>query len=138
MQKMASNKHASFGSGEKLLRCAGSLFTFLGLSLLPRARQPQGSATFPALLQTPVPSSASPCAWRGPFKGTSHSALPTDAPLGPVNGPPNLSRFPVDPSITFFPPFFFFLELCDCRALAGGVAGFRASYLMVGEMKAQQ
>lgn len=33
MQKMASNKQASSGNGEKLLRCAGSLFALLGPSL---------------------------------------------------------------------------------------------------------
>lgn len=104
MQKMASNKHASFGSGEKLLRCAGSLFPFLGLSLLPRVSQPRGTATERALLQTSVLTSPSPCGWREAFKGTSHSALPTDAPLG--NGPPNLLRYPMGPSIFFFPPFF--------------------------------
>lgn len=59
MQKMASNKHASFGSGEKLLRCAGSLFLFLGLSLLPGASQPRGTAT-PALGDVHCPAS-NPC-----------------------------------------------------------------------------
>lgn len=38
MQKMASSKHASSGNGEKLLRCAGSLFTFLGLSLMAKSK----------------------------------------------------------------------------------------------------
>lgn len=59
MQKMASNKHASFESGEKLLRCAGSLFTFLGLSLVPRASQPRGTAT-PVLGDVHCPAS-NPC-----------------------------------------------------------------------------
>lgn len=130
MQKMASNKHASFGSGEKLLRCAGSLFPFLGLSLLPGVSQPRGTAT--ALLQTPVPSPPSPCGCRGASKGTSHSALPTDAPLGPVNDPPNLLTFPLGPSIAFFfPPFFW---SCGIAEHWLGVAGLRISYLMVAEM----
>lgn len=113
MQKMASNKHASFGSGEKLLRCAGSLFPFLGLSLLPATRHSHaGHVHCPA--PNPVPSSPSPWGCTGALKDTSHSASPTDAPLGPVNGPPNLLGFPLDASVSFFSPF-----LWSC-VIAGG------------------
>lgn len=60
MQKMVSNKHASFGSGEKLLRCAGSLFTFLGPSLIAKS----GPATHPGhagVRRCSQPCSKNPC-----------------------------------------------------------------------------
>lgn len=60
MQKMASNKHASFGSREKLLRCAGSLFTFVGLSLIAKS-EPATHHGHAAALRCSQPCSKNPC-----------------------------------------------------------------------------
>lgn len=137
MQKMASSKHASSGNGEKLLRCAGSLFTFLGLSLMAKSEAAMGHSHSSAgqcsqpCSKTPRPPLSITCGWRGAFKSAARFALPTDAPLGPMRGPPNLLRFPSAPAFPSSP--LFCLKSCDCRALAGGVAGLRVSYLTVAE-----
>lgn len=118
MHKMASNKHTAFGNGEKLLRCAGSLFPLMGLSLIAKSNP----ATHHGHTSAHNPRPQLPIVERG----TAHSALPTDAPLGPMRGPPNLLRSPSAPFTSFF-----HLKLCNCSELEGGLAGFRVSYLMV-------